>query len=232
MEEDDMTEKSTQLRFKRRYPAGMLRANMVKGSSDWCYSTIDYAKGLYGSYETSLKQWERVLAELEEAKVYERVPENRPYGSMDALLEAELGVDVNQSRAQIAARATTPERAEQVHAGNPGDTRDELGRYDKAGPNSTNRRNGQSGRAQKNGIGVVTQRKLERIARERPDLRKRIIAGKLSVNAAMIEAGWDVRRIPVPDDPELAAATLYRHFAGDRLDALIAELQRLRGDRP
>ena len=42
----------------------------------------------------------------------------------------------------------------------------------------------------------------------------------MSPNAAMIAAGFRKKSITIPDDPEMAAKRLLRHFAGERLEAL------------
>jgi hypothetical protein len=82
----------------------------------------------------------------------------------------------------------------------------------------------QTERASENGIARTTQKKLDRIARDRPDLREQIIAGKLSIDGAFIEAGWKRRTFAVPEDPLAAARILREKFAGDRLAALIRAL--------
>ena len=47
----------------------------------------------------------------------------------------------------------------------------------------------QSARAESNGVSDRTQRKLDRLAKDRPDLLQRVKAKELSVQAAAIEAG-------------------------------------------
>jgi hypothetical protein len=41
-----------------------------------------------------------ILAEAERDRIYERVPPEKPYGSLDALLKAELGVTREESVAK------------------------------------------------------------------------------------------------------------------------------------
>jgi hypothetical protein len=57
-------------------------------------------------------------------------------------------------------------------------------------------------------------------------LMDQIQAGSLSPNAAMVSAGFRKRSITIPDEPGAAAKRLLRHFSGDRLIALIEELQK------
>ena len=70
---------------------------------------------------------------------------------------------------------------------------------------------------------------LRVLGEKRPDLLDRVIAGGLSPHAAMVEAGFREKSITIPSDPENAARRLAKHFAGDRLDALIASLATYRG---
>jgi hypothetical protein len=62
---------------------------------------------------------------------------------------------------------------------------------------------------------------LRRLAKDRPDLHARVLAGDLSPHAAAIEAGHRTRTITVPLDVERAAATLRRHFSEDDLRRLL-----------
>jgi hypothetical protein len=60
----------------------------------------------------------------------------------------------------------------------------------------------QPARAKAAGVSVRTQRKLDRLARERPDLLAEVRAGRLSAHRAAIEAG--VVRKPTEDGPDRA----------------------------
>jgi hypothetical protein len=64
-----------------------------------------------------------------------------------------------------------------------------------------------------------------RLRRDRPDLAARVEAGELTPHAAAIEAGFKLKSITVPDDPQKAAKRLLRWFSGDRLVELIANLK-------
>jgi hypothetical protein len=48
----------------------------------------------------------------------------------------------------------------------------------------------QPARAEKNGVGLRTQIKLDRIARERPDLHEEVQAGHLTIHRVSIQAGF------------------------------------------
>lgn len=65
---------------------------------------------------------------------------------------------------------------------------------------------------------------VRRLGKNRPDLLDRVKSGELTCNAAMVEAGFRAETITIPNDPEKAARRLLRHFDGERLCELIAEL--------
>jgi hypothetical protein len=65
---------------------------------------------------------------------------------------------------------------------------------------------------------------MRRLNRDRPDLAQAVAEGRLSANAAAIEAGFRRRKVSVPVDvPESTARTLRRYMSPEQL----AELARL-----
>jgi hypothetical protein len=172
---------------------------MARGSPEWCYSTIDRAKSVYQRYETGLEYWEKIIAEIEEAHVYDRVPVGRPYGSLDALLKAELGVSYRESCVAVAARAQTA-----VAIGANGvKVNDITCAVGTPAPISRG----------SNNADYLTAR----IARDRPDILERMKAGEFrSVRAAALEPGI-VRptRVIYIDDPEDAARQKSKNPAGN-----------------
>jgi hypothetical protein len=131
------------------------------------------------------------------------------------MLRAELGIGELEVRGAIARKA-----AERVAAaaavvapeeiGNPGgDRRSEV--FQSRGklpldPVPVPQPVPQAERAERAGIGERTQRKLDKLARERPDLHVQVAAGVKSAQAAAIEAGFEVRKVGVPVDPGKAVA--------------------------
>lgn len=51
---------------------------------------------------------------------------------------------------------------------------------------------------------AATQKKLDRLAKERPDLLAQVEAGELSVSGACVLAGWVPRRTPFDDAVKLS----------------------------
>jgi len=67
-------------------------------------------KHLWDSKVTSETRWAEYLGDLEKHRVWETVPPENPYGSLDALLKAEIGVDAGESKQIVKLRVHGGER--------------------------------------------------------------------------------------------------------------------------
>ena len=67
------------------------RTEKPAGSVPWCWQTIDLLKIRWQRKDFTDQQFAETLAELRQQKVWEVVPPEQPYGSIDALLQAEIG---------------------------------------------------------------------------------------------------------------------------------------------
>lgn len=63
---------------------------------------------------------------------------------------------------------------------------------------------------------------LRRLRKDRPDLHARVLAGKLSPHAAMLEAGFRRRTVTIPVQPDLAARRLWQRYGPEERDAFLA----------
>jgi hypothetical protein len=72
---------------------------------------------------------------------------------------------------------------------------------------------------------------LRRLGKQRPDLLEKVKQGDLSAHAAMVLAGFTPKAITIPDDPANAARRLGLHFRGERLRALIENLERIEAEQ-
>jgi hypothetical protein len=69
-----------------------------------------------------------------------------------------------------------------------------------------------------------------RLARDHPDLKARVDGGEFgSARIAAHATGIARREFRCPYDPATAAKRIVKYFPGDSLDALLAEIARLRG---
>ncbi len=188
-------------------------------SLPWCHQFIDALKQVWARKNFTEQYWEERLAEFAKHEPWKVYPPERPYGSLDALLKAEIGVDVKESCEAVKMRAARFDGSEL--------SQPEIGKG-KAGP----------GRGHKTGDvitrferGTAADYLTARIARDRPDILKRMKAGEFSsVRQAAKEAGIVRERISIALDPVKAAEAIFRHFslreaeaASDRLSDLIAE---------
>jgi hypothetical protein len=153
------------------------------GSVEWCWQTIDLLKIRWQRKDFTEQQFEETLAELRQQEVWKVVPPEQPYGSLDALLGAEIGYTRQEAHQQILAQAST-------HPGRP--------KLDESS-NLTRQQ-----RAEKNGIGTNGQYKLDYLKREAPDLFAAVEKRTLSIHRAYMLA----RGIP----PETPLTTLHRYW--------------------
>lgn len=80
------------------------------------------------------------------------------------------------------------------------------------------------GKAKKPLTGNSTGYAARRLRNSRPDLLVKVESGELTVNKAMIEAGYRERVIQITLDPEAATRIIVKHFKGEALDDLIRRL--------
>jgi hypothetical protein len=87
-------------------------------------------------------------------------------------------------------------------------------------------------RARRNGVSRQTQQRLDRLARDFPELHADVAGGRLSVNAAWIKAGLGQPSTRLPRDIRAAAKLIKTHFQGPRLQELRRLLARTATDGP
>jgi hypothetical protein len=152
-------------------------------SVDYAWQTIALMRTRYQGKQLFIREWEQVLEEARQYRIFERVPPEAPYGSLDALLRAEIGCTEAESRANVRMRAAANTTGEVLPRG--GDQKSV------ASESIRNLRNDktQAERAKENGVSKRTQEKLDALARKRPDLLEKVRAGAMSTHAAAVQAG-------------------------------------------
>ena len=78
-------------------------------------------------------------------------------------------------------------------------------------------------------VGNSSAAALRRLRKDRPDLLKRVIAGKLSPHGGMVEAGFRPKTLTMPRDVAKVASVLIRNFSGEEIDSLVVTLREFRG---
>ena len=91
------------------------------GTLSWCYQTVGMLELYWQGKILSERDWLKVLGELKEYEVWNKIPPDKPYGSLDALLRAEVGVDEDVISKTV---ARTPQEAREMplqeHGNGPG----------------------------------------------------------------------------------------------------------------
>jgi len=75
-------------------------------------------------------------------------------------------------------------------------------------------------------VGTMAASAIRVLRRKRPDLHERVLAGELSPNAAMLEAGLRSKSHTIPHDVERAAAAIKRHFSEAEVKEIVSLLHR------
>jgi hypothetical protein len=177
------------------------------GSVEWCWQIIYALKSVWDRKVTNEARWLERLKLLEEYDVWKKVPPENPYGSLDALLKAEIGVGASESKRIVKLRATpgAPEgnqNAAKVKIKNNA----AVGRI-VCGSNST-------------------QYLTARLERDHPAIHKRLQRGEYkSVRAAAKEAGLVRDEIRMPRDPQAAAHKIFHTFNEEEMTIFIATLR-------
>ena len=80
----------------------------------YAWQTVSLLKGVYGRREVSLRDWAAALAVAERHEIFNRIPPEKPYGSMDAMLKAEIGVTLEESVQNVWSRLEEPTPLERM----------------------------------------------------------------------------------------------------------------------
>jgi hypothetical protein len=180
--------------------AGTPREEIPTDHPEYARRTIDELKRYWSMARLEDESFSKVLAEVQEARIWKRWPPGKAYGSLDKLCEAELGQNVKGVRQALAqARALTPKRLA------------DAGRPEKGNNITFSARRG-----------TDPDYLVARLARDYPDYLRRLQQGQFpSVRAAARAAG-----IPIKDRIQVEATVdaLERAIRRCLSTAQIAEL--------
>jgi hypothetical protein len=147
---------------RQRAPAGP-RDEKRPGSVEWCWQTLDLLKIQWQRKDLTDKEFEETLQELRTQEVWKVVPPEQPYGSLDVLLEAEIGRSESEAKDYL--------------LGHGGDRRSqEFQDY--------------SGNLEKALQGNTARYLLSRLKRKRPDLAEAYARGEYRTVKAAARARW------------------------------------------
>jgi hypothetical protein len=146
-----------------------------------------------------------------------------PFASAEEWAQAPQPYGLGRSWLDVRRAATARQRVQQAETGET-----IIGRNQHTKTEGVQFAHPQTERAEQNGISRRTQIKLDRLARERPDLHERVKAGELSAHRAAIEAGFikDNPRVAIPmDNPTSAAKIIQERMTPDQIAELIDHLE-------
>ncbi|MDP9363250.1 MAG: hypothetical protein M3Q10_03280, partial [Chloroflexota bacterium] len=91
-------------RIDRREPFGYSgpRDMIPRDTPEWAWRTIQRLKSVWSQVSSDERQAAEVIEEIEQSEAYKRWPQDRPYGSLDALLRGEIGKSLAEVRQRIA----------------------------------------------------------------------------------------------------------------------------------
>jgi hypothetical protein len=78
-------------------------------SVEFAWQTLALMKSFYESKKVSEDRWLRLVSEADQYRIYDRIPEDKPYGSLDAMLKAEIGKTEEQARLEVVKQAKNAE---------------------------------------------------------------------------------------------------------------------------
>ena len=184
------------------------RADKVQGSVPWCWQTITALQFMWENLEHAHELYIRTWKEAEEQAIWEKVPPDNPYGSKDAMLKAlEIGGET-AARKRVAVQAIKVKSLSQ-HGTN--QHTKEAAAHARQLPRSKHSRYG-------------AEYLTARIARDRPDIWKRMQSGEFkSVAEAARAAGiFKPRRktVALLDDLDRVAANIKRGYTEEQVKEL------------
>ena len=72
------------------------------GSPAWCWQTVSLLQNLWGSIDSSVNRYEEVWETAEEYRIWETIPYEAPYGSVEVMKEKLMVGDAAEARARTA----------------------------------------------------------------------------------------------------------------------------------
>lgn len=171
------------------------REAKVRDSIDFHFQTAYVLQMTWEHCEIDYKDWQEILSEVKERETYNHIPPDNPYGSLEAML-IDLGIDlsvaINESKFENRMIIASQNVDNDVRSGNP--TSANLGNFSQEIPNLSNscennhKKPSRSERAMASGVSVSTQEKLDFLAKDHPNILRRVQSGELRPHTAYKQA--------------------------------------------
>ena len=184
------------------------RALKEPGDVLWCWQTISALQSIWKSLNLDYDRYTRVWAEAEEHAIWEKIPQDKPFGTKEAMLKALEAGDDSAARHRIAVQAIAA-RPLLKHGG----------------PSKKKNRPSYT----KVGYGGSIDKISARLARDYPEIWERMKRGEFASAAdAAREAGLKVdqpKSIRLHTDVNRVAANIKKHYTPEQVTALIEVLK-------
>jgi len=201
-----------------KVPLSGPRNLLPKDSPEYAATTLEELRFRWANVRDDERRCMATLAEVVEARIFERWPAGAPYGDVDKLCLGELGAPLHQVRETVA--TTEKERVIRAAKATTGEVLPR-GQGEIEGVSISSRAN----RALANGVSHVTQRKLDVLARDHPALLERVRSGELSVDRAYRIGLGQPGRITVLAEPRAIAQVLRKHLRSEQITELVRLLE-------
>jgi hypothetical protein len=189
---------------------------LPRGSVEYAATSLEELRFRWASVRDDERRFDKTLAEIEAARIFEHYPPEQPYGDLDALCRKELGVPLTEARRTIwevrVDRAQALAADAPVLLGNRGPATKE----EKPIVYERNNRLG----------GDSADYLTARIARDHPAILEKMRAGAYpSVRAAALDAGIVRQRVSILPTVDGFRRAIEAHLSSDDIEALIGLLQ-------
>ena len=177
------------------------------GTLSWCYQTVSLLGIYWQDKVLSEQDWLKILNELKDHEVWNKIPPEKPYGSLDALLKAEVGVVEDEIVSECRKARENPSPIQEIGKGKAGP-----GRGNKTGDNVTRFNESKRGNSKEYQLSVM--------ARDFPETLDKLEAGEYkSARQAAIACG--IVKVKPPLD---VALTAYNKLSDDEKKAFLEQI--------
>lgn len=82
----------------------------AEGTPEWAWTQCAWMRTLWTEKKLRDDMFESIVNKLQERRVYDLIPEDKPFGTLDALLREFIGTDLHGARIQLAERYEKAEK--------------------------------------------------------------------------------------------------------------------------
>ena len=180
------------------------------GSPEWCWQTADLLKLYWSSIDKHFNEYDEMWESLVAHRAWEKIPQEEPFGSLEAMKEGLKVGSPEEGRAR-AAQLAIQAKPLPKHGG-------------------TNSHNKEEGTGPSLPPGSASAERLTaRIARDHPEIHERMKAGEFKSPTEAARAAGILqappKRVGLISDVRRVAANIRKHYTPEQVDSLRKALQ-------